>query len=124
METRAAAAEDMFKASALTPLTAPTIRKLTALKPRTIAVIHSSSYAGDGARRAECAGGRLRPADGGGDGGGARLTYPRIRAPSGSKSGWVISRAGRRSPRISISNAAPSPIISTGTNPSATDFPM
>ncbi|HXV26352.1 MAG TPA: MBL fold metallo-hydrolase [Alphaproteobacteria bacterium] len=45
----AAAAEDMFKASALTPQTAPTIRKLAALKPRTIAVMHGSSFSGDGA---------------------------------------------------------------------------
>jgi len=45
----AIAAEDLFKASALTPQTAPTIRRLAALKPRTIAVMHGSSYAGDGA---------------------------------------------------------------------------
>src|SRR5262245_50066645 len=45
----AIAAEDLFKASALTPDTAPTVRKLAALKPRTIAVMHGSSYAGDGA---------------------------------------------------------------------------
>jgi len=42
-------AEDLFKASALTPQTAPTIRRLAELKPRTIAVMHGSSYAGDGA---------------------------------------------------------------------------
>ena len=45
----AMAAEEMFKASALTPATAPTIRALAALKPRTIAVMHGSSFAGDGA---------------------------------------------------------------------------
>jgi len=45
----ALAAEDMFKASALTPQTAPTIRKLAELTPRTIAVMHGSSFTGDGA---------------------------------------------------------------------------
>jgi flavorubredoxin len=45
----ALAAEDMFKARALTPQTAPTIRKLAALEPRTIAVMHGSSFNGDGA---------------------------------------------------------------------------
>jgi flavorubredoxin len=45
----AIAAEDLFKASALTPQTAPTIRRLAQLKPCTIAVMHGSSYAGDGA---------------------------------------------------------------------------
>jgi flavorubredoxin len=45
----ALAAEDLFKASALTPQTAPTIRKLAALEPRTIAVMHGSSFNGDGA---------------------------------------------------------------------------
>jgi flavorubredoxin len=44
----ALAAEDLFKASALTPQTAPTIRKLAALEPRTIAVMHGSSYNGEG----------------------------------------------------------------------------
>jgi flavorubredoxin len=44
----ALAAEDLFKASALTPQTAPTIRKLAALSPRTIAVMHGSSYNGEG----------------------------------------------------------------------------
>jgi flavorubredoxin len=45
----AMAAEDLFKASALTPQTAPTIRKLAALEPRTIAVMHGSSFNGNGA---------------------------------------------------------------------------
>lgn len=40
-------AEDMFKSSSLTPLTAPTIRRLASLKPRTIAVMHGSCFAGD-----------------------------------------------------------------------------
>jgi flavorubredoxin len=39
--------EDMFKASSLTPLTAPTIRRLAALKPKTLAVMHGSCFAGD-----------------------------------------------------------------------------
>jgi flavorubredoxin len=45
----AMAAEEMFCASALTPATAPTIRKLATLKPRTLALMHGASYAGDGA---------------------------------------------------------------------------
>jgi flavorubredoxin len=43
----ALAAEDMFHASALTPVTAPTIRRLAALEPRTLAVMHGSSTAED-----------------------------------------------------------------------------
>ena len=46
----AMAAEDMFHATALTPLTAPSIRKLAALKPTTLAVMHGSSYRGDGGK--------------------------------------------------------------------------
>jgi flavorubredoxin len=49
----AMAAEDLFKASALTPQTAPTIRKLAALEPRTIAVMHGSSFNGNGAAALE-----------------------------------------------------------------------
>ena len=45
----AAQSEDMFKASALTPHTAPTIRALATLKPRTLALMHGSSFRGDGA---------------------------------------------------------------------------
>jgi flavorubredoxin len=45
----AAAAEDMFRASCLTPDTAPTIRRLADLHPRTLALMHGSSFAGDGA---------------------------------------------------------------------------
>jgi flavorubredoxin len=43
------AAETAFGFTALTPDTAPTIRKLAALAPRTLAVMHGSSFAGDGA---------------------------------------------------------------------------
>ncbi len=43
----ALAAEDIFGATALTPATAPTIRKLAELEPRTLALMHGSSYAGD-----------------------------------------------------------------------------
>jgi len=43
----AAQAEDMFGATCLTPHTAPTIRSLAALNPRTLAIMHGSSYAGD-----------------------------------------------------------------------------
>jgi len=43
----AAAAEDAFRATCLTPATAPTIRQLGALAPRTLALMHGSSFAGD-----------------------------------------------------------------------------
>lgn len=60
---KATAAEEMFQASALTPATAPTIRKLAALRPRTLAVMHGASFAGNGEsalnRLADYYGGRL-----------------------------------------------------------------
>jgi flavorubredoxin len=40
-------AEDMFGATCLTPSTAPTIRRLAALEPTTLAIMHGSSYSGD-----------------------------------------------------------------------------
>jgi flavorubredoxin len=43
----AAHAEDVFGASCLTPQTAPTIRRLADLGPKTLAVMHGSSFAGD-----------------------------------------------------------------------------
>ena len=43
----ALASENLFHATSLGPTTAPTIRKLGALKPRMLAVMHGSSYAGD-----------------------------------------------------------------------------
>jgi flavorubredoxin len=43
----AAAAEDMFHATGIGPATAPTIRKLAALKPRTLGLMHGSSFSGD-----------------------------------------------------------------------------
>lgn len=49
----AAQAEDIFRATALTPATAPTIRRLAALKPKTLAVMHGSCFAGDGAAELE-----------------------------------------------------------------------
>jgi flavorubredoxin len=45
----AARTEDGFKASSLTPQLAPTIRRLAELKPATLAVMHGSCFAGDGA---------------------------------------------------------------------------
>lgn len=39
--------EEMFKASSLTPQLAPTIRRLAALQPKTLAVMHGSCFAGD-----------------------------------------------------------------------------
>ena len=44
----AIAAEEMFKASCLSPAMAPTIRRLAALCPKTLAVMHGSSFTGDG----------------------------------------------------------------------------
>ena len=44
---RAFAAEDLFKSTALTPFTAPTIRALAALDPSTLAIMHGSAFAGD-----------------------------------------------------------------------------
>ncbi len=46
----AVAAEDMFQATSLTPLTAPTLRRLAELEPSLLAVMHGSSYRGDGAK--------------------------------------------------------------------------
>jgi flavorubredoxin len=45
----AAAAEDVFDATCLTPQTGPTIRRLADLEPRTLGLMHGASYAGDGA---------------------------------------------------------------------------
>jgi flavorubredoxin len=45
----AAAAEDAFRASSLHPSMGPTIRRLADLAPRTLAIMHGSSFAGDGA---------------------------------------------------------------------------
>jgi flavorubredoxin len=43
----AGAAEDMFGATCLTAATAPTIRRLAGLAPRTLAIMHGSSFTGD-----------------------------------------------------------------------------
>jgi len=45
----AIAAEEMFHAMSLTPATAAILRDLAALSPRTLAVMHGSSFRGDGA---------------------------------------------------------------------------
>ncbi len=45
----AGAAEDMFLATCLAPSTGPTIRKLAKLAPATLALMHGSSFSGDGA---------------------------------------------------------------------------
>lgn len=47
--TGAFAADDMFGATSLTPATAPTIRRLAGLAPRTLALMHGPAFAGDGA---------------------------------------------------------------------------
>lgn len=44
----ARAAEEMFHATSLTAVTAPTIRELAKLQPRTLALMHGSSFRGDG----------------------------------------------------------------------------
>jgi flavorubredoxin len=46
----AMAAEDMFGATSLTPDTAPTLRRLADLAPSLLAVMHGSSFRGDGAK--------------------------------------------------------------------------
>jgi flavorubredoxin len=52
----AIAAEEMFHATSLTPMIGPTLRKLEALKPSRLAVMHGSCYAGDcGGQLAELA---------------------------------------------------------------------
>jgi flavorubredoxin len=43
----ALAAEDVFRATCLTPSTGPTIRSLADLGPRTLGLMHGPSYAGD-----------------------------------------------------------------------------
>jgi flavorubredoxin len=43
----AAQTEEMFKASSLTPQLAPTIRRLAALQPTTLAAMHGSCFTGD-----------------------------------------------------------------------------
>ena len=43
----AMAAEDLFGATCLTPAAGPTIRRLAELEPRTLAIMHGPSYAGD-----------------------------------------------------------------------------
>ncbi|HEY2194301.1 MAG TPA: hypothetical protein VGH76_18655 [Actinomycetospora sp.] len=47
--TPAMAAEEMFGATALTGSTAPTLRRLADLEPRTLALMHGPAFAGDGA---------------------------------------------------------------------------
>jgi flavorubredoxin len=42
-------AESMFRSTSLTPDTAPTMRRLAGLNPSTLAIMHGSSFAGDGA---------------------------------------------------------------------------
>jgi flavorubredoxin len=44
----AGAAEDMFHGTGLTPATAPTLRRLADLEPRTLGIMHGPAFAGDG----------------------------------------------------------------------------
>jgi len=46
--TPAIEAEDLFGATCLTPTTAPTLRRLAELEPRTLALMHGPTAAGDG----------------------------------------------------------------------------
>jgi flavorubredoxin len=46
----AIAAEEAFGSTAITPLTAPTLRRLAELAPQTLAIMHGASYGGDGAK--------------------------------------------------------------------------
>ena len=45
---QALAAEDLFRQSAPTTTFAPTVRRLAALEPTTLATMHGASYRGDG----------------------------------------------------------------------------
>ncbi|CPW83072.1 oxygen-binding di-iron domain-containing protein [Mycobacteroides abscessus] len=47
----ALAAEGLFHATGLTTTLAPTLEQLAALEPATLAIMHGSSYVGDGARQ-------------------------------------------------------------------------
>ena len=47
----AVSAEDMFQASSITPISAPTVRRLADLSPSTLAIMHGSSFAGDCAQQ-------------------------------------------------------------------------
>ena len=49
----ASAAEDIFRASSLHPSTAASVRSLAELRPQTLAVMHGSSFTGDGASALE-----------------------------------------------------------------------
>jgi flavorubredoxin len=42
------AAEDLFQSSSINAATAPTIRRMAALEPTTLAIMHGSSFSGDG----------------------------------------------------------------------------
>jgi hypothetical protein len=48
---QALAAEEMGQPTALTPSTAPTIRRLAALAPTTLALMHGPAYTGDGGKQ-------------------------------------------------------------------------
>jgi flavorubredoxin len=47
---RALAAEEMFQGMSMSPNTAPVLRRLGDLQPRTLAVMHGSSFSGDGGK--------------------------------------------------------------------------
>jgi hypothetical protein len=49
----AIAAEDLFKYSSLSPGMGSTIRSLSKLEPRTLALMHGPAFAGDGAAALE-----------------------------------------------------------------------
>jgi len=49
----ASATEDLYHFSCLTAATAPTVRRLATLAPRTLGIMHGASFAGDGAAALE-----------------------------------------------------------------------
>ena len=55
-------AEAIFHATSLGPAVPATLERLAALEPTTLAVMHGSSYHGDGGTQLKAAGRRLRPA--------------------------------------------------------------
>ena len=107
----AIAAEDMFLATSLTPATAPTIRSLADLEPRTLAVMHGPSFNGDTVPAIHDARRRLRGAAPCRDGRGrVSVGVWRIRSANcNSCSGPASIDAGPRRFRTSWSSPAASP---------------
>jgi flavorubredoxin len=89
---RAIAAEEMFHASSLAPHTADTIRALGDLGPTTLAIMHGSSYSGDGKLALHAAAARYEALL---DAAEARRTRASVRAAYGSpRSRGLLAGAG------------------------------